>query len=105
MAPTKQRAPRVSRNPDLIRGIGKFSKSQMYHKKGIWAIKAKNGGVFPRHDPKPKPETAVEKPPKFYPADDVKKPLRNKHKPKQTKLRLVFTVNLSFSYSYHFTVC
>lgn len=89
MAPTKERAPRVSRNPDLIRGIGKFSKSQMYHKKGIWAIKAKNGGVFPRHDPKPKPETAAEKPPKFYPADDVKKPLRNKHKPKQTKLRLV----------------
>lgn len=59
----------------------------MYHKRGLWAIKAKNGGVFPRHDPKPKPEAPAEKPPKFYPADDVKKPLVNKHKPKPTKLR------------------
>ncbi|KAL5053375.1 hypothetical protein RYX36_034057 [Vicia faba] len=91
MAPKKERAPRVSRNPDLIRGIGKFSKSQMYHKRGIWAIKAKNGGVFPRHDPKPKPESPAEKPPKFYPADDVKKPLLNKHKPKPTKLRASIT--------------
>jgi large subunit ribosomal protein L6e len=100
MAPKKERTPRVTRNPDLIRGIGKFSKSQMYHKRGIWAIKAKNGGVLPRHDPKPKPESPAEKPPKFYPADDVKIPLRNKHKPKPTKLRLVFTLNLSFNFNY-----
>ncbi|KAK2438703.1 60S ribosomal protein L6-3 [Trifolium repens] len=91
MAPKKERTPRVTRNPDLIRGIGKFSKSQMYHKRGIWAIKAKNGGVLPRHDPKPKPESPAEKPPKFYPADDVKIPLRNKHKPKPTKLRASIT--------------
>ncbi|KAJ1398610.1 Translation protein SH3-like domain superfamily [Sesbania bispinosa] len=63
----------------------------MYHKRGIWAIKAKNGGVLPRHDPKPKPEAPAEKPPKFYPADDVKKPLINKHKPKPTKLRASIT--------------
>jgi large subunit ribosomal protein L6e len=100
MAPKKERTPRITRNPDLIRGIGKFSKSQMYHKRGIWAIKAKNGGVLPRHDPKPKPESPAEKPPKFYPADDVKKPLLNKHKPKPTKLRLVFTLNLSFNFNY-----
>ncbi|GAU19713.1 hypothetical protein TSUD_78380 [Trifolium subterraneum] len=37
MAP-KQRTPRVTRNPDLIRGIGKFSKSQMYHKRGPFKI-------------------------------------------------------------------
>ncbi|KAE9590476.1 hypothetical protein Lal_00023086 [Lupinus albus] len=91
MAQAKERTPRVSRNPDLIRGIGKYSRSQMYHKRGIWAIKAKNGGVLPRHDPKPKPEAKPEKSPKFYPADDVKKPLLNKHKPKLTKLRASIT--------------
>ncbi len=62
----------------------------MYHKRGLWAIKAKNGGVFPRHDAKPKAASPAEKPPKFYPADDVKKPLVNKRKPKPTKLRFLF---------------
>ncbi|KAF3515917.1 hypothetical protein DY000_02063863 [Brassica cretica] len=49
--PAKERTAKVSRNPDLIRG--------------------------------------VEKPPKFYPAEDVKKPLANRRKPKPTKLRYV----------------
>ncbi|XP_042495765.1 60S ribosomal protein L6-like [Macadamia integrifolia] len=90
MAP-KERKPRVTRNPDLIRGVGKHSRSKMYHKRGLWAIKAKNGGVFPRHDAKPAAPKPEEKAPKFYPADDVKKPLINKHKPKPTKLRASIT--------------
>ncbi|PHU24911.1 60S ribosomal protein L6 [Capsicum chinense] len=86
-------------NPNLINRISKFSCSKMYHKKGLWAIKKKNGGKFPTH-PKSTaaiappstaaiapPSTIVVKPPKFYPVDDVEKPLINKHKPKPTKLR------------------
>lgn len=63
----------------------------MYHKRGLWAIKAKHGGVFPRHDAKPAAEAPAVKPPKFYPAEDVKKPLVNKHKPKPTKLRCLLS--------------
>lgn len=86
MAPKK-----TLRNPELIPGLGKFSRSKMYHKKGLWAIKKKNGGTFPSHNKKPTAAAPAIKPPKFYPADDVAKPLVNKHKPKPTKLRASIT--------------
>ncbi|KAB1212482.1 60S ribosomal protein L6-1 [Morella rubra] len=59
----------------------------MYHKMGLWAIKAKNGRAFPSHEAKPKTLTPAEKPPKYYPFEDIKKPLLNKWKPQPTKLR------------------
>ncbi len=44
--------------------------------RGLWAIKKKNGGKFPAHAKKAAAAAAAEaKPAKFYPAEDVAKPL------------------------------
>ncbi|KAG6435258.1 hypothetical protein SASPL_100128 [Salvia splendens] len=80
-----------TRNPELIPGVRKVSRSKMYHKRGLWAIKAKNGGKFPVHAKQETAAVVEEKQPKFYPADDIKKPLSNKRKPKPTKLRASVT--------------
>ncbi|XP_047963175.1 60S ribosomal protein L6-like [Salvia hispanica] len=80
-----------TRNPELIPGVRKVSRSQMYHKRGLWAIKAKNGGKFPVHAKQETLAAVEEKPPKFYPADDIKKPLSNKRTAKPTKLRASVT--------------
>ncbi|GAB2222671.1 hypothetical protein Droror1_Dr00016792, partial [Drosera rotundifolia] len=63
-----------------------YSRSVIYHERGLWAIKEKNGGVFPKHEPKKKVEEVEEKKVKWYPADDVKVPLKNKWKKRPTKL-------------------
>ncbi|MBA0786247.1 hypothetical protein Gotri_027118 [Gossypium trilobum] len=83
----KRNAPAKTQNPDLVRGVGKYSRSKMYHHKhSLWAIKAEHGGISPCYDPNPKAPLTT-KAPKFYPADDVKKWLLNKRKPKPIKLK------------------
>jgi len=71
----------------LARGIESQGRSKSYHRRGIWAIKKKNGGKFPNHPKQEKSEKAAEKAPRFYPADDVKKPLKRRAIKKPTKLR------------------
>lgn len=46
---------------EVARGIGSTSRSKTYHRRGLWAIKKKNGGKFPTH---PKKEKAPEAPAK-----------------------------------------
>lgn len=36
--------------PELARGIGREGRSKTYKRRGLWAIKKKNGGKFPVHE-------------------------------------------------------
>jgi hypothetical protein len=74
-----------SRPPPLpARTTTTVTRRSSYHRRGLFAIKAKNGGAFPKAA---KPAAAAE--PKFYPADDVKLRTVSTRKPKPTKLRCV----------------
>lgn len=60
-------------------------------RRGAWAVKAKNGGSFPQHA---KAEVAAPAAPavaKFYPADDVKKPVGRRAAKNPTRLRASIT--------------
>jgi len=78
---------RASRNKDLVRGVGRNGRSKTYHKRGLWAIKAKNGGSFPVHQKTEAAAPAAVRAPKFYPADDVPKPLHKNKVINAPKLR------------------
>ena len=62
-------------------------RSKSYHRRGIWAVKKKNNGEFPKHPKQPKAEAKEAKAARFYPADDVKQPLRRRDIKKPTRLR------------------
>jgi large subunit ribosomal protein L6e len=61
MAPAKkeQRSP----PKELARGISALGRSKTYKRRGLWAIKKKNGGKFPVHEKQAKaadPDAKVE---------------------------------------------
>ena len=55
MAPEKKAAKSSKAGPELARGIGREGRSKTYKRRGLWAIKKKNGGKFPVHEKKEKP--------------------------------------------------
>lgn len=67
-------------------GVNSGTRSQSYKRRRAWAVKKKNGGKFPQHDKKEKP-AQKEHTGRFYPGDDVKKPLNRRIIRKPTKLR------------------
>ena len=61
-------------------------------RRGLWAIKKKNGGKFPTHSKKAAAaEEGKQKPSKFYPAEDVAKPLARHAVRRPAKLRASLT--------------
>ncbi|KAG2487381.1 hypothetical protein HYH03_013950 [Edaphochlamys debaryana] len=75
----------------IARGITAEGRAKTYKRKGLWAIKKKNGGKFPTHAKKAAPAPAATKAPRFYPADDVPKPLSHRAVNKQQQLRASIT--------------
>ena len=62
MAPAKDKKT-ATPVPNLSRGITALNRSQQYKRRGLWAIKKKNGGKFPVHEKKAKeaaPEAKVQ---------------------------------------------
>jgi large subunit ribosomal protein L6e len=75
----------------VAQGITAHGRSQTYKRRGLFALKKKNGGKFPVHAKAQKPAPAEGKAPRFYPAEDVPKPLAHKAVHKPTKLRSSIT--------------
>jgi large subunit ribosomal protein L6e len=71
---------------ELARSIGADTRTQSYKRRRLWAVKHKNGGKFPVFA---KVEKPVEKEVtgRFYPGDDVKKPLNKRVIRRPTRLR------------------
>lgn len=76
---------------ELARGITAQGRSKSYHRRGLWAIKKKNGGKFPVHAKQEKPEAAATRAPRFYAPEDVQKPLTRRVIRRPTKLRASIT--------------
>lgn len=77
-----------SHNREIARGINAFSKSAMNDKAGRYRFRNK-GGVKKASAVPERKEPALTG--KWYPADDIPKPLRRRFKPKTAKLRASIT--------------
>jgi len=76
----------AQRNPTLKPGVSRFSRSQMQHRTGRWAVKNK------KTEKKPKAAVQQKKTVKrFYPTEDVKKPLPHTAKVKPARVRQSLT--------------
>lgn len=75
---------------ELMRGVTKDCRSKSYKRRRLWAVKKKNKGQFPVHPKQEKPEEPTPKT-RFYPADDVQKPLNRRVIRNPTKLRASIT--------------
>jgi len=76
---------------ELASGISAHGRSKSYHRRGLWAIKKKNGGKFPVHPKQEKAAAAEGKAPRFYPAEDAQKPLKRRNVQKAARLRSSIT--------------
>ncbi|KAG7673070.1 hypothetical protein Ndes2526B_g05363 [Nannochloris sp. 'desiccata'] len=77
---------------ELAKGIEAHGRSKSYHRRGLWAIKKKNGGKFPQHPKAAKPaDAASNKAPKYYAAEDAPKPVARRVIRRPAKLRSSIT--------------
>jgi large subunit ribosomal protein L6e len=83
----------MGKNPAtyVAQGVTALGRAKTYKRRGLFAIKKKNGGTFPTTPKQAKTAVAATKKPRFYPADDVAKPQHTNIVRKPTKLRASIT--------------
>merc|ERR1711915_91306 len=93
----------TSRNKELIPGIGRYSRSAIYKKRALYKRKKTGVKKLTKDEAKTKVKeiggdknggsrvVPVRREPRYYPTEDVKRPLAHRKKPKPAKLRKSIT--------------